>query len=92
MATLESTVTDLQARVTALEQDIVQLTELIGQLQAGDNPAAGAVLSGGSIEADPELTDLIARNKKIAAIKRYRELTGAGLMEAKSAVEELAER
>ncbi len=34
-----------------------------------------------------EIDDLIRRDRKIEAIKRYRELTGAGLAEAKEAVE-----
>jgi hypothetical protein len=38
-----------------------------------------------------EVTDLIGRGKKIAAIKAYREATGASLREAKDAVDELAD-
>ncbi|GAA5072632.1 ribosomal protein bL12 [Nocardia iowensis] len=34
-----------------------------------------------------EIDDLLAQGKKIHAIKRYRELTGCGLKEAKEAVE-----
>lgn len=36
-----------------------------------------------------EVADLVRRGKKIHAIKRYRDLTGAGLKEAKDAVERL---
>lgn len=42
--------------------------------------------------ASPEVLDLLARGQKIAAIKRYRELSGAGLAEAKKYVEELTPR
>jgi len=37
--------------------------------------------------SDPEIQDFIARDQKINAIKRYRELTGVGLKEAKDAIE-----
>lgn len=39
-----------------------------------------------------ELLDLLRRGQKIEAIKRYRKWTGAGLKEAKDAVEALAAR
>ena len=47
---------------------------------------------GGLAEAQrTELQELMRQNKKIEAIKRYREITGLGLAEAKAAVETLAE-
>jgi ribosomal protein L7/L12 len=39
--------------------------------------------------ADPELRTLLEQKQLIAAIKRYRELTGEGLKESKDAVEAL---
>jgi ribosomal protein L7/L12 len=39
--------------------------------------------------ADPELLALLEQKQLIPAIKRYRQLTGAGLKESKDAVEEL---
>ena len=41
---------------------------------------------------EAEVRELFSEEGKIAAIKRYRELTGAGLKEAKDAVEEMTER
>lgn len=41
------------------------------------------------LERDAELKAHVAAARKIEAIKRYRELTGAGLAEAKDAVEAL---
>ena len=38
----------------------------------------------------PEVERLLADGQRVAAIKRYRELTGAGLVAAKDAVDELA--
>ncbi|MGO4617616.1 ribosomal protein L7/L12 [Nocardia sp. 2YAB30] len=46
--------------------------------------AAAAVPSGDGLG---EIDALLAQGKKIQAIKRYRELTGSGLKEAKEAVE-----
>jgi Ribosomal protein L7/L12 C-terminal domain len=40
----------------------------------------------------PAMYDLIARGKKIEAIKIYREATGVGLKEAKDAVDAIARR
>ena len=39
--------------------------------------------------ADPQLLSLLQQKQLIPAIKRYRELTGAGLKESKDAVEAL---
>ncbi|MBS2535292.1 ribosomal protein L7/L12 [Catenulispora sp. NF23] len=44
---------------------------------------------GSAIETDPQLAALIQAGKKIQAIKVYREATGAGLKDAKNAVEAL---
>ncbi|MEU6117927.1 ribosomal protein L7/L12 [Streptomyces sp. NPDC047117] len=44
----------------------------------------------GIVDDRPELAeidDLLRRDRKVEAIKRYRQLTGAGLVEAKEAVE-----
>ena len=50
-------------------------------------PMPGGALADPGSGAGAEIRDLLARGKKIEAIKRYREETGAGLAEAKSAVE-----
>ena len=42
-----------------------------------------------SKDVDPEVRRLAESGEKIAAIKRYREITGVGLKEAKDAVERL---
>jgi hypothetical protein len=41
------------------------------------------------LAADPELLGLAKAGRKIEAIKRYRDITGAGLKEAKDFVERL---
>jgi ribosomal protein L7/L12 len=37
--------------------------------------------------ADPEIQDLLAKGNEMQALKRYRELTGLGLKEARQAIE-----
>ncbi|MBI5352886.1 MAG: ribosomal protein L7/L12 [Chloroflexi bacterium] len=41
---------------------------------------------------DPQIIDALNRDNLIEAIKRYREITGLGLAEAKSAVEKIKKR
>jgi ribosomal protein L7/L12 len=45
-----------------------------------------------TLDADREITALVARGSKIEAIKRVRELTGLGLKEAKDYVDALERR
>jgi hypothetical protein len=54
-------------------------------------PAATAPIPSGA-EDETELLDLLRRGRKIDAIKLHRQRTGAGLKEAKDAVEALAVR
>jgi ribosomal protein L7/L12 len=54
--------------------------------------SAGTGFASVDSAADPEILQWIQSGDTIRAIKRYRELTGAGLGEAKQAVEEIAER
>ena len=70
----DADILDLRRRVAAIEQHL------------GLTPGAAAA---GSPASDPELQRLVRDGKTIQAIKRYRELTGAGLAEAKDAVEAL---
>ncbi len=48
-------------------------------------PPSGAAYDAAA--ADPQLRTLLEQKQIIGAIKRYRELTGAGLKEGKEAVE-----
>src|SRR5262249_28275529 len=63
----------------------------VEQIAAGENPQFGAMSSSGVSSA--QLESVIAEfkaNGKIQAIRLYRELTGTGLAEAKTAVERIA--
>ena len=60
-----------------------------------EEPAGGFVFASDArasdnVIEDPRLVELLQSGKKIEAIKLYRELTGAGLKEAKDAVERIA--
>jgi ribosomal protein L7/L12 len=74
----------LEAQMAAHEQTIAQLCEKLGieptRSSAPTIDATGAPL------ADEEKR-LLGEGKKIAAIKAYRERTGANLVDAKEAVE-----
>jgi ribosomal protein L7/L12 len=58
-------------------------TKVIWEAPAQSGPDHEAAI------ADPELLSLLGQKELISAIKRYRELTGAGLKESKDAVESL---
>ena len=82
---------EIKQRIALLETRLQQLFEHLDL-----KPREGAVSDGGwwggsgegsdPIE-DPEIQDLLAKGNEIQAIKRYRELTGLGLKEAKEAIE-----
>ncbi|MEU7765511.1 50S ribosomal protein L7/L12 [Nocardia sp. NPDC049190] len=57
----------------------------ITELPATAPTRTGAIVPSG--DGLGEIDALLAQGKKIQAIKRYRELTGCGLKEAKDAVE-----
>lgn len=79
-------VADLNARVTQLEAAVARL-----EAQLASSAAGGGAVAPVSPPPDPawlvEVRSLLLRGKKIQAIKVYREGTGAGLKEAKDAVE-----
>lgn len=73
----------LNRRVAGLEATVRELCR-----QAGIDPRTLPQPAG----TDPEVLGLLGQGKKIAAIKRYREVTGTGLKEAKDAVDALEAR
>jgi hypothetical protein len=70
----------LLRRIKALESQLQELS--------GDRAPVARV---GSARPDPvtEIHDLVASGRPLAAVRRYRELTGAGEAEARTAIEEL---
>ncbi|WP_330232470.1 ribosomal protein L7/L12 [Nocardia sp. NBC_00508] len=76
----------LERKVDALHYKLDLIMNHLG-IQQGAGPLATAPpLPSGDGMA--EIDALLAQGKKIHAIKRYRELTGCGLKEAKDAVEQ----
>ncbi len=59
-----------------------------GLLRGDELPQSNAKV----MDIEPTLLAMLRRNEKIEAIKLYRDRTGAGLREAKQAVEEVARR
>jgi ribosomal protein L7/L12 len=72
----------LETRVAELERKVAELYRRIGENEPGFDRDAAA--------ADPRILEALRAGKEIQAIKLYRELTDAGLAEAKRAIEELA--
>jgi ribosomal protein L7/L12 len=76
---------------------IRRFREATGAGLAAAKEAVEALAAGGTSGADPEtiegeLLALLQKGEKIAAIKHYRERTGAGLRDAKEVIEALARR
>lgn len=69
---------ELQQRLALVESRLEQLFEHLDLKPRG----------GGEADPiqDPEIQDLLAKGNEAQAVKRYRELTGAGIAEAQSAI------
>ncbi|WP_134774519.1 ribosomal protein L7/L12 [Ornithinimicrobium flavum] len=83
----------LQQRVDHLTHEVRALQDLTSRLadRAGVDAAELERMRADSRPGiTPEVRDLVARGQHIAAIKAYRQQTGAGLKEAKDAVEAYA--
>lgn len=85
---------EIKQRLAALETRLQQLFEHLN-VKPRAVGSAGEGWWGGSGESteppdplsDPEIQDLVAKGNEIQAVKRYRELTGVGLKEAKDAID-----
>lgn len=78
-----------QQQIDALRRRVRELEDLVEQLarRAGVGAAELHTLRASATGISPEVADLVARGEVIRAIKVYREQTGAGLKEAKDAVD-----
>ena len=81
MASLEEQVAEIQERLAVIEARLQQLFE-----HQDIDPRAAAAGETDPTE-DPEIQDLLAKGNDAQAIKRYHELTGLSLDEAKQAIE-----
>jgi ribosomal protein L7/L12 len=81
---------EIKQRLALIETRLEQLFE---HLDIAPRESAGGRWWGGDEggrldpASDPEIQDLLAKGNEIQAIKRYRELTGLGVKEAKDAIE-----
>jgi hypothetical protein len=106
-ADLERRIADLELEVHYLVQLVDDLYRRLGlglpgsggqgadsAPSQGAGPAPGPIPTTGSMPPPPdeELRAALTAGNMIQAIKRYRELTGLGLREAKEAVEAMAGR
>lgn len=88
----------LAERVRRLEERLAQLEgNALNPAASGvavyRNPVAGSVDQHSSDpQVDAQVLQLIRMGRKIEAIKRFRELTGLGLRDAKDAVDEIGRR
>jgi ribosomal protein L7/L12 len=69
---------ELQQRLAMVESRLEQLFEHLDLKPRGGDEADAT--------QDPEIQDLLAKGNDAQAVKRYRELTGAGIAEAQSAI------
>jgi ribosomal protein L7/L12 len=86
---------ELKQRIALLEtrlQQVFEHLDIAPRESAGGEGGwwGGSDEEGGPIDpmSDPEIQDLLAKGNEVQAIKRYRELTGLGLKEAKDAIEQ----
>jgi len=82
---------DLYPRIRALEAQVAQLMAHVGlAAPTGPPPGWGAPTAApGAMGMPADIVELARSGNKIEAIKRYRELTGVGLREAKDAIDAL---
>jgi ribosomal protein L7/L12 len=74
---------EIKQRLALIEARLQQLFE---HLDIAPRESA----EGGELDPsqDPEIQDLLAKGNQVQAVKRYRELTGAGISEAQRAIEQ----
>lgn len=80
---------EIKQRLALIEARLQQLFEHLDvKPREGGDGWWGGSGEGEPIDpaSDPEIQDLIAKGNEMQAIKRYRELTGLGLKEAKEAI------
>jgi ribosomal protein L7/L12 len=74
---------EIEQRLALVEARLEQLFE---HLDIAPRESSGG--EGGDAVNDPEIQDLLVKGNKAQAVKRYRELTGAGIADAQRAIDE----
>ena len=75
---------EIKQRLALIETRLQQVFE---HLDIAPRESAGGAGEGNDAASDPEIQDLLAKGNESQALKRYRELTGASLSEAKAALD-----
>ena len=83
---LEEAVQDLRQRLSLVESRLEQLFQHL-DIAPGEGAESGEL----DPNDDPEIQDLLAKGNEAQATKRYQELTGASLAEAKAAIDRAQE-
>jgi ribosomal protein L7/L12 len=88
-ASLQEQVIDIEKRLALIEVRLEQLFEHLNIAPRGGGTGGGYGSEPSELDPndDPEIQDLLAKGNETQAIKRYGELTGLGLAEAKAAIE-----
>ena len=86
---LQEEVREIEERLALIEVRLEQLFEHldITPRTSANEPTQEALQDDPT--SDPEIQDLLAKGNKAQAVKRYHELTGLGLDEAKAAIDSL---
>jgi ribosomal protein L7/L12 len=83
---------DLETRLAALERKVSDLYRALNRREPG-GPGGGATDTDAAertaADEDPWVIELVAAGRKVEAVKAYREASGAGLKDAKRAVDRL---
>jgi ribosomal protein L7/L12 len=74
---------EIEQRLALVEARLEQLFE---HLDIAPRESPGG--EGADPVNDPEIQDLLVKGNKAQAVKRYRELTGAGIADAQRAIDE----
>lgn len=77
-----SDIEELKERLELVEARLEQLFQHLN-IAPQEAPQPGEL----DPNEDPEIQDLIAKGNQAQAVKRYRELTGAGIAEAQKAID-----
>jgi ribosomal protein L7/L12 len=84
---MEEQVEEIERRLGVIEARLEQVFDHLNL-----RPLAAEVAGGGGEDLDPnddpEIQDLLAKGNEAQAIKRYHEITGVGLEDAKRAIEQ----
>ncbi|MGH2984006.1 MAG: hypothetical protein ACRDK5_07100 [Solirubrobacterales bacterium] len=84
---LEEQVIEIEKRLALIE---VRLEQIFQHLNIAPRAGAeGAGEEGSELDpnSDPEIQDLLAKGNEVQAVKRYHELTGISLGQAKQAID-----